>query len=102
MLADNLDFRFATPTDVAEVIEFINDGAAKRSFKLVSWYQVFRARMSHDILHPARAEFADRLYDVALMQAYVNSAAATGEATGLCRLSPCAPSLGVGPCSYVG
>ena len=63
----------AAITALKQVIEFINDGAAERSFELVSWYQVFRARMSHDIPHPERAEFADRLYDVALMQAYVNS-----------------------------
>lgn len=60
-------------TALKQVIEFINDGAAARSFELVSWYQVFRARMSHDIPHQERAEFADRLYDVALMQAYINS-----------------------------
>lgn len=56
-----------------EVIEFIDDSAAERTFELVSWYQVFRARMSHDIPNPQKAEFAERLYDAALMQAYINS-----------------------------
>ena len=54
-------------------IEFIDDAAAKRVFELVSWYQVFRARMSHDIPHPQRAEFSDRIYEAALLQTYINS-----------------------------
>lgn len=63
----------AAITALKQVIEFINDGAATRAFELVSWYQVFRARMSHDIPAPDRAEFPDRMYDVALLQAYINS-----------------------------
>ncbi|RWA84903.1 hypothetical protein [Mesorhizobium sp.] len=56
-----------------EVIEFIDDGAAERTFELVSWYQVFRARMPHGIRAPDKAEFADRQWDAVLLQAYVNS-----------------------------
>ena len=65
------------PTDaissLKEVIEFIDDDAAKRTFELVSWYQVFSARMSHDIPTPDNAAFPDRQCDAALLQAYINS-----------------------------
>lgn len=55
------------------VIEFIDDDAAQRTFDLVSWYQVFRARMSHEIPTPGNAAFPDRQWDAALLQAYINS-----------------------------
>lgn len=65
------------PTDaissLKEVIEFIDDDAAQRTFELVSWYQVFSARMSHDIPTPDNAMFPDRQWDAALLQAYINS-----------------------------
>lgn len=65
------------PTDaissLKEVIEFIDDDAAQRTFELVSWYQVFSARMSHDIPTPDNAAFPERQWDAALLQAYINS-----------------------------
>lgn len=63
----------AAITTLKEVIEFIDDKAAKRTFELVSWYQVFRARNSHGVPHPQKAEFADRQYDATLLHAYINS-----------------------------
>lgn len=72
--ADNLPVEpTAAISALKEVIEFIDDGAAERTFELVSWYQVFRARMSHGIPAPEKAEFADRQWDATLLQAYVNS-----------------------------
>ena len=53
-----------------QVIEHIDDDAAERSFELMSWYQVQRARLQgysdpqHDV---------GPLYDIVLLQAYVNS-----------------------------
>lgn len=63
----------ASITALKEVIEFIDDKAAERTFELVSWYQVFKARMSADLPSSERAEFADRQWDAALFCAYVNS-----------------------------
>ena len=63
----------AAITVLKEIIEFIDDAAAERTFELVSWYQVYKARMSQDIPAPDKVEFADRQWDTALMQAYVNS-----------------------------
>lgn len=48
-------------TALKQVIEFIEDGAAARTFELVSWYQVLRSRMSHDIPQSGQPEFADRM-----------------------------------------
>ncbi|OEO32902.1 hypothetical protein VW23_008785 [Devosia insulae DS-56] len=56
-----------------EVIEFIDDKAAERTFELVSWYQVLRARTNHGIPTPGTAAFPDRMYDTALLQTYINS-----------------------------
>lgn len=63
----------AAITALKEVIEFIDDKAAERTFVLVSWYQVFKARMSADLPTSEKAEFADRQWDAALLFAYVNS-----------------------------
>lgn len=52
-----------------EVIEFIEDSAAERTFKLVSWYQVFRARTVDGLPTPQQSEFSERMYDTALLQA---------------------------------
>ena len=56
-----------------EGVEFIEDSAAKRTFELVSWYQVFRARMVQDVPSPGQAGFLERIYDAALLQAHINS-----------------------------
>lgn len=56
-----------------EVIEHIDDDAAARTFELVSWYQVYRVRMTPDIPHPQTPQFAERMYDTALLHAYANS-----------------------------
>lgn len=50
-------------------IEFVDDSAAERIFELVSWYQVWSARVSH---YESR-QSDDILYDTALLMAYVNS-----------------------------
>lgn len=59
--------------ELKEVIEFIEDSAAERTFQLVSWYQVFRARSMPDVPAPQSAQFRDRMYDTVLLQAYINS-----------------------------
>ncbi len=53
-----------------EVIEHIDNDAAQRTFELVSWYQVLRARVSSDA---ATLREEETLYDLVLLQAYVNS-----------------------------
>lgn len=60
-------------TALKGVIEFVDDSAANRTFQVVSWYQVFRARMAGYTPDPERSEFGERIYDTALLQAYVNS-----------------------------
>lgn len=63
----------AAVSALKQVIEFIDDDAAARTFQLVSWYQVFRARNAHDVHNPAHPNFPEQLYDAALLQAYINS-----------------------------
>lgn len=63
----------AAVASLKEVIEFIDNSAAERTFELVSWYQVFRARTSRDVPTPDRADFSDRMYDAVLLHAYINS-----------------------------
>jgi hypothetical protein len=63
----------AAVSALKQVIEFIDDDAAARTFQLVSWYQVFRARDMHDVPNAAHPNFPERLYDAALLQAYINS-----------------------------
>jgi hypothetical protein len=56
-----------------QVIEFIDDDAAARTFELVSWYLVFRVRNAHDVHNSAHPTFAERPYAAAVLQAYINS-----------------------------
>ncbi len=68
-----LDPPTAAINTLKSVIEFIDDDAAARTFELVSWYQVHRARLAHRVPSPPHPEFYDRLYDTALLKAYVDS-----------------------------
>lgn len=54
-------------------VEFIDDDAAKRTFELVSWYQVVSSRLASGVPRTRNASYGEAIYDLALMQAYVNS-----------------------------
>lgn len=51
-------------------IEFIDDSAAERTFQLVSWYQVWSARLRR---YDPKNDMETALYDGALLMSYVNS-----------------------------
>jgi hypothetical protein len=53
------------------VIEHIDDHEAAKTFRLVSWYQVQRARFANRA-NPKPVERDELLYDAILLQAYVN------------------------------
>ncbi|RBW58710.1 hypothetical protein [Ruegeria sp. A3M17] len=73
-LTGQTDERPDAPTSSIEtlkqVIEHIDDDASARSFELVSWYQVQRARMQGND-NPQND--TGLLYDIVLLLAYVNS-----------------------------
>lgn len=52
-------------------IEFVDDAAAARLFELVSWYQVWSARLEG--MHNERLDENTLLYDSALLNSYVGS-----------------------------
>ena len=52
-----------------QVIEHVDDDAAKMLFELVSWYQIQRVRLSD---YNGSHESVDRMYDVVLLQAHAN------------------------------
>lgn len=67
-----------TPTgaiiELREVIEHIDTHPSERVFDVVSWYQVFIARVDDsDLSNPDSITVADRIYDATLLLAYVTS-----------------------------
>lgn len=60
-------------TTLKYVIEHIDDRAAQRTFELVSWYQVQRARMVGETPPQNEPRRSQRFYDVVLLQAHSNS-----------------------------
>ncbi|WP_442577591.1 hypothetical protein ACSBOB_18645 [Mesorhizobium sp. ASY16-5R] len=67
----------ATPADsiaaLKSAIEHIDTQAALKTFELVSWYQVQRARNASEILSPSNPNIGERMYDIVLVHAYVNN-----------------------------
>lgn len=55
------------------IIEFIDDYEAEQVFKLMSFYQVHRARLQANKPRPRPSELDDRFYDLVLLRAYINS-----------------------------
>lgn len=63
----------AALTSLKQAIEHIDTDAAIRTFELVSWYQVQKARRENLRNQPRNPELSDHLYDSVLFYAYANS-----------------------------
>lgn len=61
----------AAVSTLKDVIEFIDNHEATKTFELVSWYQVQRARLMAD-RKPKPVERDEQLYDAVLLQAFIN------------------------------
>ncbi len=55
-----------------EVIEHIDDNEARKTFELVSWFQVQHVRLTNRERRDHGVEFDDLLYDTTLLQEYIN------------------------------